>query len=40
LGRIKNKLTTQLIEDYRIWASQETQPEPKTSAKLSPDLGF
>jgi hypothetical protein len=40
LGRIKNKLTTQLIEDYRIWASQETQPEPKTSTKLSPDLGF
>ncbi len=40
LGRIKQKLSTQLVQDYRTWASQEVQPEPKTSANLSPDLGY
>ncbi len=40
LVRIKQKLVTQLIQDYRTWASQETQSETKTIAKLSPDLGF
>ena len=40
LGRIKQKLTTQLIHDYRAWASQETQAEAKSVSKLSPDLGF
>jgi hypothetical protein len=40
LGRIKNKLTTQLIEDYRIWASQEIKSQPKSLSKLSTDFGF
>ncbi|MGL4882739.1 MAG: DUF1997 domain-containing protein [Waterburya sp.] len=40
LVRIKQKLVTQLIQDYRTWASQETQSETQTTAKLSPDLGF
>jgi hypothetical protein len=40
LGRIKNKLTTQLIEDYRIWASQEIKSQAKSSSKLSTDFGF
>jgi Protein of unknown function (DUF1997) len=40
LVRIKQKLVTQLIQDYRIWASQEIQLEPQTTTKLSPDLGF
>jgi hypothetical protein len=40
LVRIKQKLVTQLIQDYRTWASQETQSETKTIAQLSPDLGF
>ena len=39
LVRIKQKLTTQLIHDYRAWA-QTPQPELKPSSKLSPDLGF
>ena len=40
LVRIKQKLTTQLIQDYRAWASQETEPETKSASKLSPDPGF
>ncbi len=40
LGRIKNKLTTQLIQDYRTWASQATQSPTKSPSKLSSDLGF
>ena len=40
LGRIKGKLTTQLIQDYRAWASQETSAESKSASKLSSDLGF
>ena len=40
LGRIKQKLTTQLIKDYRAWASQETQLEAEASGNLSSDLGF
>ena len=40
LVRIKQKLVTQLIQDYRTWASQETQLKPMSSSKLSPDLGF
>ena len=39
LGRIKGKLTTQLIQDYRIWASQENSSVSKSN-KLSPDLGY
>lgn len=39
LGRIKQKLMTQLVHDYVAWASQEVQPEPE-AAKLTPDLGF
>ena len=44
LVRIKQKLVTQLIQDYRTWASQETQLKPQlkpiSSSELSPDLGF
>ncbi len=40
LVRIKQKLTTQLVQDYRVWASQETKPETKSSSKLSPDPGY
>lgn len=40
LQRIKQKLITQLIQDYRTWASQETQRDANTSSELSPDLGF
>lgn len=40
LSRIKQKLVTQLIQDYNIWASQETELKSKPIAKLSPDLGF
>ena len=40
LSRIKHKLTTQLVQDYYIWASQETQVKTReSSAKLSPDMG-
>ena len=40
LSRIKHRLTTQLIQDYHIWASQETQSESELQSKLSPDLGY
>ena len=40
LSRIKGKLTTQLIQDYRVWASQETKSQSKSVSKLSSDLGF
>ena len=40
LSRIKNKLTTQLIQDYRTWASQENKLQSKSESKLSSDLGF
>ena len=40
LNRIKQKLTTQLVRDYRVWASQTTPLEAESSAKLSSDLGF
>ena len=40
LGRIKSKLTTQLIQDYQTWASQENNLPSKSKSKLSPDLGF
>lgn len=40
LSRIKNKLTTQLIQDYRTWASQENKSQSKSESKLSSDLGF
>lgn len=40
LARIKNKLTTQLIQDYRTWASQETKLQSKSASNLSPDLGY
>ena len=40
LNRIKQKLTTQLVRDYRVWASQTTPSEAESSAKLSSDLGF
>ena len=39
LGRIKQKLTTQLVRDYHEWASQAA-PSAKSPAKLSSDLGF
>ena len=40
LGRIKHKLTTKLVQDYRMWSSQATSLQTKRSAKLSPDMGF
>ena len=39
LGRIKQKLMTQLVDDYLRWASQ-TEPETKSVNNLTPDLGF
>lgn len=39
LGRIKQKLMTQLVDDYLGWASQ-TEPETKSVNNLTPDLGF
>lgn len=40
LSRIKHKLTTQLVQDYYVWTSQEIESEPKstTKPKLAPDL--
>ncbi len=38
LSRMKHKLTTQLVHDYYIWASQSTELELKSAAKLLPDL--
>jgi hypothetical protein len=40
LGRIKQKLMTQLVQDYVRWAYQEIQPEIESAPKLTPDLGF
>ena len=40
LGRIKQKLMTQLVRDYYTWADQEIQVKAESTAKLSPDLGF
>ena len=43
LGRIKQKLMTQLVEDYAAWASQEavTESEARSNkSKLSSDFGF
>ena len=40
LVRIKQKLTTQLIQDYRTWASQETISSATPASELSPDHGF
>jgi hypothetical protein len=40
LGRIKQKLMTQLVQDYIAWASQEVQPQAESTPKLTPDLGF
>ena len=40
LGKIKQKLITQLVHDYVAWASQEVQPEAECVPKLTPDLGF
>jgi hypothetical protein len=40
LSRIKQKLMTQLVQDYIAWASQEVQPEVESTPKLAPDLGF
>jgi len=35
LGRIKQKLMTQLVEDYVRWASQELEPKTESSTKLT-----
>lgn len=40
LGRIKQKLMTQLVQDYIAWASEEVQPQAESTPKLTPDLGF
>ena len=39
LGRIKQKLMTQLVDDYVRWASQ-AEPKTKSINNLTPDLGF
>ncbi len=38
LVRIKHKLISQLIQDYRIWASQEIQSETNSLPKLSTEF--
>lgn len=40
LGRIKQKLVTQLVQEYNIWASQEMLSETESSGKLASDSGF
>lgn len=42
LGRIKQKLMTQLVQEYVAWASQEkmAQSDLSSQSKLSSDLGF
>lgn len=40
LGRIKQKLATQLVQDYYSWSSQETQSQSDSAAQLSSDFGF
>ena len=40
LVRIKQKLISQLIQDYRSWAAQEVVLEKTTASKLSTDFGF
>lgn len=41
LSRIKQRLITQLLQDYRAWAAQEVrQEEESAAAKLSTDLGL
>ncbi len=40
LVRIKQKLTTKLIQDYRTWASQEIISSATPASELSPDHGF
>ncbi len=40
LGRIKNKLTTQLIQDYRAWALQTPQAESELQSELRSELGY
>jgi hypothetical protein len=40
LARIKQKLMTQLVEDYLAWASQSVQLQAESTSKLTPDLGF
>ena len=43
LGRIKQKLVSQLVRDYESWALQATTKESNSrgrQSKFSPDLGF
>ncbi|GAB4530600.1 MAG: DUF1997 domain-containing protein [Pleurocapsa sp.] len=40
LVRIKQKLITQLIHDYRSWAAKEVGTAATSNSKLSTDLGF
>lgn len=40
LGRIKQKLVTQLVRDYYAWSSQETEQESQSPSQLSSELGF
>lgn len=43
LGRIKQRLMTQLVQEYVVWASQEKIDRSKSrssQSKLSADLGF
>ncbi len=40
LGRIKQRLVTQLLEDYQEWAATEVNPQEITQSRLSTDFGF
>ena len=41
LGRIKQRLLNQLLQDYRHWAAQEVQQEQESpTVKISTDLGL
>ena len=40
LGRIKQKLLTQLVQDYYSWSSQEIKPQSQSRVKLSSDLSY
>lgn len=41
LGRIKQRLVSQLLHDYRVWIANEIQQEQKSATvRLSTDLGL
>ena len=40
LSRIKQKLVSQLVQDYYKWSSQASELNPSSRSSLSTDLGF